>query len=450
MSDRRRLHDAQGRPEEAARLSDLAIRAGHDDPDIRLYRSRMRAENNDGVGATEDAMLVLEDDASDSWQVSQALELANRPVGTLLKTPRVQALAPVDRLWVGTNLVDRSCDDVSIDMLELVADSELPEEVRWEASPLLGPLYIRSGRCASAVALLTRGGRTVREMGTVDAFSYGMAVWGAPGRLHRAPFRRVVELARAREHAPTDAMYLQCLAVAYQAIGDAENAERKRKASLIALRAAPGMATMSYWRYRQVSTTEFVEDPESIGAWIAGDNSRTPGFLRSTAKSHDPMKNPGATPAVTPYRQSQLAFWTGFHDYASKSAERIRPTKPPAETWTDMAIGKAGFRLCAYASPVLSDGSTWRSEVGIRAELVLETTSAQQRYDLPWGQKDGIETEFGEGMGWRAPEGQKNRIIGVQRAVEWKDEARRGECYRWLVQELDNLHAVFAPRIRNL
>ena len=150
---------------------------------------------------------------------------------------------------------------------------------------------------------------------------------------------------------------------------------------------------------------------------------------------------------LTATRRAQLDFWTGFHSYAMSRALRIRPTKPQPETWMEMAIGRGGFRLAAFAATRNWDDV---SEPEIRASPHVTGPNAARDFELLAKGRDTIHKEFGELLDWITKPGVNLRTIHLRRAVDWRRPDAREDCYRWLVERLDQLHEVFEPRIRQL
>ena len=273
-----RLYEAQRSVDDVARLFDRAIEAGSTEPEALLFRSRIRAEAEDPEGATEDAMGVLQTDAAHLGQVAEALRLAALPVETLMDTVAVRALDPPERSWVGAELAQRNEHPKGIAMLESFQPAELPEDLRWNAQHLLSLMYLASGRCQDAATLLGKGGVDVSEMKIIDAFNYGMALWGTTGVPKPEPFRRVLALSPERKD-PKGCDFLQCLAVAHWAAGDDAAAMENLTASTDALEEWSGRSLMSCWRYEHVSRKEFRQDLKEIEAFIAGDSARRPRFM---------------------------------------------------------------------------------------------------------------------------------------------------------------------------
>lgn len=153
------------------------------------------------------------------------------------------------------------------------------------------------------------------------------------------------------------------------------------------------------------------------------------------------------TKTLTETQRAQLDFWTGFRKYAEERAERIRPTKPPADSCMDMAIGKDGFRLAAFA---VTRNWDHVPEPEIRASLWVDGPYAARNFALLAKERDTIHNEYGEQLDWITKEGVNLRTIHLRRAVEWRSLDAREDCYRWLVKKLDRLHQVFLRRIRYL
>ncbi len=150
---------------------------------------------------------------------------------------------------------------------------------------------------------------------------------------------------------------------------------------------------------------------------------------------------------LTPTRQAQLDFWTGFHSFATANANQIKPTAAQPETWMDMAIGRSDFRLAAFAPTWNWDNA---SEPEVRAALWVDGKNAGRHFALLETEKDAIHVEFGEALDWIEKPGVNLRTIHLRRSVNWRDPRTRQDCYQWLVNKLDKLHKVFQPRIRCL
>ena len=176
------------------------------------------------------------------------------------------------------------------------------------------------------------------------------------------------------------------------------------------------------------------------------DGSRCAPKFNLVAKPNEWTKTLPSKTKQTPLQQAQFDFWTGFRDYATEHARRIKPTAPQPQNWNDMSIGKTGFRLNAVA-PALG----WDSgEPEIRAEFVMYRKVAQQDFETLRNQREAIDAEFPDKPEWYSEEGVLQRKIFFRKSVGWRNPDEQEGCYRWLVERLDRLHEVFQPRILQL
>ena len=271
------FYEDDRRPEQAAALINQAIEAGYDEPEAYLRRARLRADR-DAAGACRDASRVLQAGGLQPPLVREAVRLAlSDEAENVAQSPAVLSLDVEERVWLASGLEDGPREiGVAAAILEpLVEDGNTSSETR--ARSMLALRYVGIGKCSAAVELLRRGGRDVGGMDVQDAFNFGMATWGATGGVVVAPFARVVELDRSdpdRDHAN----YLQCMAVALWATGDASAAldfVAQARKTLDVKR----VSTFSCWRYRNVPPNVFMGDLDEIEALIRGDDSRTPRFM---------------------------------------------------------------------------------------------------------------------------------------------------------------------------
>ena len=273
------FYEDDRRPEQAAALINRAIKAGYDEPEAYLRRARLRADL-DAAGARRDASRVLQVDGLPSPLVREAVRLAmSGESGNVAQSPAILSLDADERVWLAIGLENSPREiEVAAAILEpLVEDGNASSETRAMARGTLALRYVGIGKCSAAIELLRRGGRDVGGMDVQDAFNFGMATWGATGGVVAAPFVRVVELDRSDPERDR-ANYLQCMAVAFWATGDAAAAldfvDQARKALGV-----KRVSTFSCWRYRNVPPNVFMEDLGEIEALIRGDDSRTPRFM---------------------------------------------------------------------------------------------------------------------------------------------------------------------------
>ena len=267
--------------EQAALLFDRAIKAGYDEAEVYLQRARVRDVQNNADGASEDALRVLQSDRLPQSLISEALRLVGPGQSVdIAELPAVAALDPNARIWLATELCEsREEIDYAVSILQpTVRDDSLPEGDRAVARTALAMACIGIGEFTEAVTLLRHGGRDVGDMDIQDTFNYGMALWGKTGAVTREPFARTIELAQSNlSERSKNLNFLQCLAVAYWAAGDAATAaEFVRRAQEVLPRSSSGI---SCWHYRRVTANQFGEDLDEITTLIGGDTSQIPRFM---------------------------------------------------------------------------------------------------------------------------------------------------------------------------
>ena len=286
------LRQEERQLEEASSLFDRAIACGFDEPDAYLRRASVRRDAGEIESAGEDALRVLHSENVPMPFARQAMFLLDgRLPGNFVDLPAVASLGVRERLrlardaMIGPEARPRMATAL---LRNVLSDETAAETDRAHARSELTQVHIADGHFAAAVDLLCAGGRTIHEMGIRDAFSYGMASWGAAGVVISESFERVVELNES--HANTTDKpgpdYLQCMAIAYWAIGKkdpaVDYAKRARKeVDRVGL-------DFSCWRYRRVTAREFRKDMDEILSLVESVEPYTPHFMRAGAKPDTP------------------------------------------------------------------------------------------------------------------------------------------------------------------
>ena len=282
------LRESDRQPESAAQLINQAIDHGYDRPEAFLKRSRFRADNGELDGAAEDAWRVLASEHIAPPMVREAVgrlpRLEKRELQEFVESNAVASLDLNGKFWLAGTF-NRSRDDllIAVALLEqIVASPDLRPDMRESARHRLGMSYMGLGRCAEAATFFRDSNCDVAEMGSVEAFNYGMALWGMDGTIDRETSQRVVELDQSGEENEDAANYLQCMVIAYWAVGETDKAvdrANRAKRSLTALR---GRSEFSCWRYLQVSVSTFEKDLDEMRAMIENNELRTPRFMAET------------------------------------------------------------------------------------------------------------------------------------------------------------------------
>ena len=185
-----------------------------------------------------------------------------------------------------------------------------------------------------------------------------------------------------------------------------------------------------------------------IEVWRIGEAAYAPKF-NVVAKPNSWTKGGQKQAAgLSEARRLQLDFWKGFYEYVGQHGQRIElVSTPQARSW--MATGRVerpGFLLSAIASTYSENGG-----YELRAELSIRRGESSAKYqDLLLSQQVVIEQQIGEELKWTPIGTSNDRRIYSRRDVDLYDLNDRGAQYTWLLDQLEKLHQVFAPRIRDL
>ena len=80
----------------------------------------------------------------------------------------------------------------------------------------------------------------------------------------------------------------------------------------------------------------------------------------------------------------------------------------------------------------------------------MDSKNSKQHYAELSKDREQIQTELGGGLLWYSADGVRQCKIYLRRSSNWQDPRVQEDCYNWLVEKLDRLHAVFQPRIQRL
>ena len=268
--------------ERAKSLLDRTVDLGDHHPRTFLARARALIRMDESVAASRDVERVLSERELPFSVVRQALRFAQHDLVDVANMPAVVSLELRARFWLALELERSGRMHTGVALLRQILDSN-PDAAMYErAVAQLSLALIGTGRLQEACDLLSSD--EVESMDVRQAFNYGMALWGSTGNVSQEMFKRVVEL---NEDDPeveegSGPNYLQCMAVAYWAVGrlDAalEFSYRAKEEINRSLR-----PTFSCWRYRTVLTQQFLEDTDGIIALIRG-RKMTPPFMAPSAE----------------------------------------------------------------------------------------------------------------------------------------------------------------------
>lgn len=186
-----------------------------------------------------------------------------------------------------------------------------------------------------------------------------------------------------------------------------------------------------------------------IEVWRIGDSRPAPKF-NIVCKPNDWSKSTVSKPVgeLTDARKLQLEFWTAFKELVDSKKTSFKATKPQASSWMNIALGRSGIILSGIASLWDSEQESYKSHE-LRAEVSTLGPNARKFYDQLVEQKAEIEAELGEPLTWYGGTGKQFRAY-LRRSAKIDDKGAWAEQQAWLLQALEKLHRVLAPRARLL
>ena len=137
-------------------------------------------------------------------------------------------------------------------------------------------------------------------------------------------------------------------------------------------------------------------------------------------------------------------FWEGFHKYMRGKYPELKLSETKNRTNKVAVLGnKPGFTFGALAA-IWEKGAPKKGPV-IRVEFRI---GDDVNYRSLEEDKDSIHEEFGHDLEWYVRD--NTRLIRVRQWVDWREETKRTECYRWMADNLSKLQKVFSSRIKDL
>lgn len=148
-------------------------------------------------------------------------------------------------------------------------------------------------------------------------------------------------------------------------------------------------------------------------------------------------------------RQLQRDFWTGFREHAERKGSKLRITKPLPQSWMWISIGRTGFVLAAIASSYNSAEESWSGHE-LRAEMQTGGPKSKIAFAMLEAERAQIEAELGRELTWYNPPDAMACRAYLRQPANLQDRKSWPEYFYWLLQNLEELHRVFAPRVRAL
>ena len=265
-----RLRRRQRKWQDALALLDQAISVGLVDSDVLLARAEMRAMAGNPLAALSDVKQLFQLSDAPTFDLEAGVRLLIELRGApeiLLDSPAIEALDTGDLAAVCFEL------EASPETLN-TAEKLLERKAAFEtaasgiAGNQLAICLIGQGKFAKAKAQILRQRSDFRALDIYESFNYAMAEWADSRCVPIELFGAVVSF-HLKAIAQRDANYHQCVAIAFWAIGDLDNAFKESKRAYDSLARIQG-AGFSCWSYLRVDSGQFFKDISEMDKMFNG------------------------------------------------------------------------------------------------------------------------------------------------------------------------------------
>jgi hypothetical protein len=195
-----------------------------------------------------------------------------------------------------------------------------------------------------------------------------------------------------------------------------------------------------------------------IEVWKIGDSIAAPKF-NIVSKPNDWIKD--GVRSTTRLSRSELNdtakrhldFWTTFLSYCDENPTSFyskQQSKARPQSYLNFnVLGRGGFRLAAIASSWDSVKNSMDNNE-LRAEVYLDGINSKAQYEAIEYQRGEIESSLESELIWDSRDGVRACRIYTRKEVDLNDRSRWPEYHQWLANNLNDLHRVFGPIVRNV
>lgn len=185
-----------------------------------------------------------------------------------------------------------------------------------------------------------------------------------------------------------------------------------------------------------------------VELWKIGDSPAAPKF-NIVSKPNDWSRSvTRAARAIddaelSDLRQMQRAYWDALNVSLDKAGGAVSGNRTPQpQSWMSYSIGRTRFHLGAVML---------RAQKQVRVELYLSGDDARAHLGLLERRKAEIESDLGFALDWEElPERRDCRVSICLDDVDPENESDWPRQHEWLTAQLNDMHRVFAPRIREV
>ena len=185
-----------------------------------------------------------------------------------------------------------------------------------------------------------------------------------------------------------------------------------------------------------------------VELWRIGDSPAAPKF-NVVSKPNDWSRS--VAQAKRTLNEAELSgtrlmrrdYWSALNAVLDQAEGPVLGSrKPRPSSWMGYPIGRSRFNLGTAMNTAKRQ---------IRSELYLRGSSAKAFFHLLHEQKDAVEQDLDYPLEWEElPNRQDSRIAAYLSDVDPKDEKDWPRQHQWLATRLNDLHRVFADRIKEL
>lgn len=181
-----------------------------------------------------------------------------------------------------------------------------------------------------------------------------------------------------------------------------------------------------------------------IEVYRIGDSPPAPMF-QLISKPNDWSKavhSSAKTEELTEAKALNLEYWTAMKEYFERAGTKLRNQKPLPQHWTNFAIGRSHFKLCAVAS--VRDNF-------IRVEFDLEGQQANEHFSrLKEEFEQSSYEELDRGVQWESPDDKMGCWVTLRKTTNVLDRNDWPNQFQWFMTNLERFDAFFRPKIKKL
>ena len=182
-----------------------------------------------------------------------------------------------------------------------------------------------------------------------------------------------------------------------------------------------------------------------IELWRINDSAIAPKF-NIVSQPNDwsrVIKTTAAKSELSDTKKLQQDYWAAFRELMQESGSFIKCQKAPPQHWTNFAIGRTGFYLCARIS-------TRDKEVGVH--LVINGDNKAEYYKiLETKYKSQIEQQIKKPLNWRElPDAKESQIVAESLKADPKNQNDWKRQHQWLKETIETFHRILSPIVRKL